>query len=677
MVASLMIGLLAMVQSLISPLALPAGPSPAATITALPFAAGQTAGNDGADVHGAYTYALDVEGAEVDVFIDVTMEASKADEQTADGVYQYYLFQYQMVVPTSAADLVVSDAQGSLEVGRESFDLDGFDIITIDLRRNLFYGQSTVLSVRYSLRDDLANFSLDSSVTAVIVNPASAGWFVFTDGGLDSWEVTIEAPAGFEPIDHPDFPNPFKRQPTEADGLLRMAGSGAGEGAFYFILLESEDGMEETVIDGPGTEIILRHWPGDETWTDQVISEIDTHLPNLTALIGMPWPEAPLTIQESAVPLSSTYAGWYLADKNLIVVGPRIDNLTVMHEIAHVWVNHDTLGDRWTIEGLASEFAALAVAGDSDRAENPPADATLDSELAHPLSDWQRQDPEVEAWDYGASWQLIRRLREEMGIEAFLDATRSAIEGATPYPGPGDTEVAAQRRSNVKYNYVDYLEQAAPELDLAPMVADWVDGGWNDSYEERANARQAYTALEADGAGWMPPLVVREAMAAWRFDEAVAAMAEAENLLDERDRVNEELSSSNLTVPATMEQRYEAAVDGADLAAVADDLDRNTQTVIALDQMGRDPGLIERVGMVGSGFDHDRQLAKALYTTGQFDQMEASAAAARTVVDSSRGRGLLRLGLGAVALAFAGFGLGLRRRSRRRRRRRQIATASA
>lgn len=632
-------------------------------VTPAPLSVAQAAGDDGARVHGEYSYVLDPDGSDVDVVVEIDIEATRPDERTDAGVYQYYLFEYQMVVPAAAVELDIADRSGSLSIRRNPFDVEGFDLVTVKLRSRVFYGQSTTVTARYSLPDDLANFRLESAETAVIVNPASAGWFVFTDGGLDSWQATIEAPDGYELISRPDYPSPFSRSDGAETSTTVLEASGASDGLFTFVLFEREAGMVEQSITAHGTDIVLRYWPGDEQWLDHVTGEIDDHLGSLRELIDRPWPDRELTIQESAVPLGSSYAGWYIEDENLIVIGPRIDDLTVLHEIAHVWINHRSLSDRWVIEGLASEFAALAVA------DGEPSEASLvslDDEVARPLSGWDSQDPEVESWEYDASWQLLRTIRSEIGTEAFLSAVRARLAGRSPYGDLADTSAGGSE----SFRLLDYFEQAAPDAALADMVATWVDGGWNESYEQRQAALKNYRSLQTDAGDWHPPLVVRNALATWSFDQAETAMSAATAVVKQRDDLADALVVAELDVPMALEQAFEQAASAEDVAEVGEQLVASGALVLELDSVDQSLSLVERFGLAGGGLDHDRQLVRALYTTGQFDEMNEASARLDDAVDAAERSGQRRIAGVGGGLLLLGAGGGLRRWRQRRSRRR-------
>ena len=73
----------------------------------------------------------------------------------------------------------------------------------------------------------------------------------------------------------------------------------------------------------------------------------------------------------------------------------------------------------------------------------------------------------------------------------------------------------------------------------------------------RAAARGSYDALESAGEEWTPPFAVREAMAAWRFDEAEARIDAALSVLDARDRIASTVAPLDLSVPGGLEVAYE------------------------------------------------------------------------------------------------------------------------
>jgi hypothetical protein len=186
--------------------------------------------------------------------------------------------------------------------------------------------------------------------------------------------------------------------------------------------------------------------------------------------------------------------------------------------------------------------------------------------------------------------------------------------GVTAYGGTDDTFVADVidwRRFTDVYELLGGIESTSDAIRLS------ADDDQRTELDRRAEALEAYRALETRAAPWPLPPLLRDAMATWRFDDVASIQDEVSDLVAARDEM--------VASAATAERVAEA---------------------LRLDTGDR--GLLSTLGMAGR--DADAQLARmqVLWVEGAFK--EAAAAADHLIEDyeSSVGRGTLRL-LGPLA----------------------------
>ena len=248
-------------------------------------------------------------------------------------------------------------------------------------------------------------------------------------------------------------------------------------------------------------------------------------VPVLEDLIGLDWPRSDDTeVIESNTPYLYGYAGWFEPVNGVIEIGDELDQNVILHELTHRWFNDQMFATRWINEGLAEELAAQAMAelgGDPEASKLPPA--------AHPghqpLNTWS--DPQLqsaateqqEAYGYAASYAVVHEVVDELGEDATRRVLRAAAADRIAYVG--DAEPERQVASASWRYFLDLVEELGGASEASERFeAVVVDEAGKDDLADRAEARERYADLEQAGKGWAAPLVVRRAMASWRFDEA-------------------------------------------------------------------------------------------------------------------------------------------------------------
>lgn len=636
------------------------------------------------DSSADYVYAVDLDRGLVEVRVELTVTADKPDVTTADRVFQYFYQGYNLLVPAEAEDLRVVDSNGTeLRFERTRADDADSDIVAIDFQRNIFFGQSARLTVRFTLPAGSAG-----SDNIARINPAYASFVAWTSPIIEQATVTVLLPAGFE--DRSTGPQPFD---IEIDaGQQRLVAADVDPETYYAVVsVANDDALEQDVvsltdglldpsltIDGESS-VRVRSWPGDEQWRRHVIDGVEKGLPQLVELVGQPWPIAgELTITESFSPYLYGYAGWYDPQTNVIEVGDERDEHVLYHELSHVWFNRDLFVERWITEGLADFYAAETVAaiGGSRPAPRPTSPTDPD---AIPLSQFDRpESPEEELWGYSASWALMEEVVAEIGVDGLAAVVEAAEERHQPYPGDGAPETVATVADWRRFLDLIENQQQVVEGPVTDLIEAWVlDGGGRPSegsLEDRLAARRRYFTLADIGDSWAPPSGVREAMMQWRFPNAQELMEGSESVLAVRDAIVEVIAPTGAELPDRLESHYEE-IDGdgalgelrTELAA-ADAAGAEVRQ--AHDLAAAERSLLQRIGLIGADVEAERVEAVAAFSAGELAAATREADEVDDIINGAGRNGLYRvavlLALLLLIAAVAWFVLLRPRRGRRR-----------
>ena len=156
-----------------------------------------------------------------------------------------------------------------------------------------------------------------------------------------------------------------------------------------------------------------------------------------------------------------------------------------------------------------------------------------------------------------------------------------------------------------------------------------VDEAGKDDLADRAEARERYADLEEAGRGWAAPLVVRRAMAGWRFDEATQLIERSEAVLDRRAQLARRARALGVGEPRTLEARYEGSERDLDVIDASLDGTQAALRALAAAEAAHDSssGPLAAIGGWFSSADDELADARAAFVAG--DSTEARAAAGR------------------------------------------------
>ncbi|MDH3301913.1 MAG: hypothetical protein OES24_15550 [Acidimicrobiia bacterium] len=651
-----------MLTSLLLALSLSGSP-----VVATPLADPVPVLDDDVEVVVDYDLSIDLVDAEIDVDMAVDITYTKPQEQDGNRILRYFMTEWHAFVPSSAEGITVSDPDGPLSYTTDSVEHPGLVLVKVDFRRNLSSGESLALAMSYSLPSEPPPVELGETVELiledqVVVNDAAVAWAFYSDPRADLWTAEFTLPPGFvEPLDD----DVWRRR----DGTSVLEASG-DEFVYDFVVIENDRAMSETVVPFDGHEITVRYWPDDMAWRDRVSEQITVNLPALIELTGANWPDRPVVVQQSARTLGTSYGGWYTSSDNRITIGRSINPELVLHELSHVWFQYEHLADRWLIEGLADEFAALAGRGPTGGTEPQ---VSLDDDVAFPLGGWV--DPpsiddtttarlEAERWAYQAAWHVTRTTRKTIGADAFTDVTRSVLGGTRSYPGPDGSVGADDAAPRTWREFLDLAsDHATDEPELAELYAAWVEGWWSDRFEQRSVTRQRYEALRDRFDGVVLPAAVRRPMRDWDFETADEAIDATERFLDHMEPLRGELADRGLSLPYDFDARFARFATADEMTAYRTDVVTAGEDLIRLlDRLDSLDGW-QRIGLIGTDVDVTRTSAIDAFTAGDFFQAARQVGDGGSQLDQARRQGVVRMivACSILPVVLGGF-LWLRRR---------------
>ena len=439
------------------------------------------------------------------------------------------------------------------------------------------------------------------------------------------------------------------------------------------------DGRRSSTVGDATAILVLRAWSDDEGWRARVGDLFGRALTVLGAEIGAPWPFAgQLTVEETLVRASGGFAGTFDPAAALVQVGHTASTGVILHEAAHGWFNGGLVADRWIAEAFASYYAERAAA-ELDLAIDSPELAGVPLEAALPLNAWRAAGAATATEDdygFAASLALAREIAALVGDDVLRETWIAAAAGLPAYqPGPA-TGGPAPEAGAAPPDWRALLDLLEDRVDPATGVAlerlwrRWVirpdDAALLDV---RADARDAYAAAMHAAAPWTLPRSIRDTMRTWQYDAALRLIDDAGAVLAQRDVVVASAAAAGLTSPDLLRRAFEGD-DGLAVAAA--------QAAAELTVIGRiqavaaerivDPGLVDRLGLIGVDPDGSLGAARAAFETGDLDGAMAAAADAeaawQAVPDVARGRIVSTVLLALAVLLLAGL---VRQRRRPRR----------
>jgi hypothetical protein len=610
-------------------------------------------------------YDVQPEAGRIQVTLDMVVANDLADTRTK----RYYFDHAFLSVLPGASAVEVSGAGPGTPRASISSRTATHTVIRLDLGRRLYSGRSAAYRLVFDLVDRGGLPTRDIRVgTSLVSFPVWAYATASTPGST----VRVVFPEGYRvEVESGDIPPPT----TDAAGrVVFRTGELSKPLAFYAYLVADRpatfaERTESTSVGSTPVDITVRGWADDAAWSERVGGLVARALPVLSERIGLPWRrDGGLIVQESVSRSTGGYAGLFDPAAGQVEIAYDAGDDVVLHEAAHAWFNGTLLADRWANEAFASYYgleagAALKVAA--------PAARPADLETGRiPLNAWGpvgTEDDATERYAYAASLDLARAIAERAGPEALRAVWADAAAHVGAYQPPPTAGLAASVPGAVPDGpeTVDGAPDWRALLDLlAAHSATSFDDLWRTwvarqrdlpVLDARNDAREHYDAVIAEAEDWRLPRTVRDAMRAWRFDEATRLLDDASTILEQRAVIGARAAASGLAVPDTLRVAFESPDGFAGAALEAgtqlDVLSRFDAAVAA-----RPPAtdLVADIGLLGASPDDDLDRAGALFESGD---MTGSAAAIRSATsawvsagDVGRGRLVSSAILGVAAL---------------------------
>jgi len=631
----------------------------------------------------ATTYRVDAAKAAIHVTMDVSATNLKPNTATKYFYYDKLSFGIQ------AEARSVKATQGGRRLAVSTRSSDGYRQIEIKTPRLLFR-QTNKTRITFDLPSGEPRST--SPIRVGRAHVAFTAW-VWGDPGLA--DVRIVMPRQFTG-DVQAWPEDTKDPlfSTSKDGQLTYAADDIDDPNRWYATIEASDrdALTDVPIGLTQEEVSIHAWPEDPEWLERVSAVLETGLPELEASIGLPWPvDDELGVTEVTSSELSGYAGLYDSADDEIEISEELDDHVIIHEAAHAWFNRDLFVQRWITEGLADEYASHIVSASGGTSVTGP-DRVFPESLGHfRLNAWpppSRIDEDTEATEdfgYDASWTVIHEIVNEVTEARMREVFKAAAARTTTYVGAGPAETSTFTVADWR-RFLDLVEDVGGSTKAGDLIEDWVvTESEEPELVERAAARKRYTALLDGGEDWLPGILIRKPMTDWRFDEAEAAMAEAESVLAARDDLRAETAELGLAFPAGLEPVYETADSADDLDTLDVRIDTWLRAAAAV-RSARDALLAERaplvaVGLIGTTPDTAYAAALAAFAAGDDSAAVAGSSATLTVLAGAeaigRERAIIVGAAVAVALLLLLLVVAIWLRRRRRARAMRVAALAA
>ena len=602
------------------------------------------------------TYDVQPASRRIGVTVDVTFTNTTPDPEGQFSVFD----EVKLAIHDEATEVAATDEQGEMTVAVAVED--GVNVATVALREPLRYESAATLSLAYTLPD---------TDGALRVRPSLVTFPVWSFG--TSGEVRVRIPEGYEV--HLDG------DPLSSRGGELVSGPVADPSqwlALVTALTEPEYTSFEAAVplSGGTADLEVRAFADDEAWGERTIALVERALPLLEEEIGLPYPGIGELVLIESVALNATGIGEEPTEfGSEISIAYDEPPFTTVHQLSHVWLSETLIGARWIREGMASELAErIAARVEVELPYDPAAAVTERAAAAFALDTWAADaGPDAEAYAYAASWQVIREIRDRIGVDALRTALARVAASVGPYqlgeippaaPGENGTPPSVPLTTR---SFLDHLE-AVGKTDMTDIfrarVLTEADVAMLDA---RAAARAEFDALVTAADGWGAPDPVAGAMTAWSFDDATAQIAAATDWLGERDALLAQLSAAGLSAPDRLRDAYRAHGGGADAQAeLSAEREVASSYVETADEVNAERTFVERVGLVG-GADPAQllRLANGRFAEGDLRGSVDALRELQQLLASAEAAGIARLASAVliVVVLLVGAALLFRRRA--------------
>ena len=623
--------------------------------------------DDGLSASATSRYVLDARRTTVEASVSIELRNVAPD----DGDVFYYFDAFAVPVPAGARSVRARSDGSTLDVSLRRTEDPSTRLARISFP-DLLFGRSRTIELTFEVPGEPPR-----SADSTRVGPGYATFAVYGVGDPGRSAVEVVAPSSMR------FDATSDEFTAAENGTTTTHTSSAtdSEGGFWAVVsLRDPTAVDERAVDVAGTSLLLSGYPDDTRWLDFVAARVVEGIPALERLVATPWPGGLERIREDASPTLRGYDGWFDPSDDEIVIGERLDEDLLFHELSHAWVSGESFDQRWVSEGLAQVLAERAVAATGGTPREQPQVSRGDSD-AVALNAWGAsagsRSADVDAYAYPAAHAATTALLGELDDAQLAAVAAAGIRGERAYDPPGTPDAEGGRTSWQRW--LDLLQGRAGVAGAPQVFARWAL-----TEEEQAllaprdQARAAYAQLdEADGS-WLPPEGLRDAMTAWDFERAAVVQGRVAPLAPAVSDVQDAARRAGLDVPDEVRSMWETAEQDEQYAALARSLPVAATTVRAVGRAravaAQDRGPLSELGASILGVDDRAADALALLEEGRLDAASDAASDATGRADRAV---LVGLALPVVALLVLVVGLLAGRRVAARRRRRWAARPGA
>ncbi len=561
---------------------------------------------------------------------------------------------YPLPILRGASDLSATSSAGApLAVTLEDSSPGPLVTAVVGFDRMLFYQETYGFTLAYSLsaaREESLLVTPYYTFVPVIASGDDVTVEVATPA-QDGWDVNLE------PVDCDQSGAAFTCADSRSIYLAAFAEVSRPDATGNISL--------DLSLSQKDISLTITYFRGEEAWAQHLQDLLAGALPLIEQLYGFPYsgPFA-VNVAERGRQVILGYEGLTACDAQTacdVAVSPIADDYTVLHEMAHLW--SDIYDRRWLAEGFA-EFIAHGTAARLTpgllQGEPPVREA---SGLDLRLDDW------------GDVTSIIAASEEERLIEdAGYDLSLRFLNILEETVGPGvlqgvNAAIAAGGQRAESRLFMDVLEDTGGQ-NLDELFAQWVfPDSFRPTLDARRRARDRLAALtaraEAEGLSQDIPQAIQGDVAAWKFDEALAALDRAEAALATYAQVKDGLAglrsdveAADLAFPESIDAagaRWDFEAVRLSVAAASEALDAYTAARARVDGPR---SLWERLGLLGSDPDGSLDEAAHAFRRGDFQAAADKADDAANAVDSASRNALIRLAIVLAVLAGVAAAVG-------------------
>ncbi|MGH2463436.1 MAG: hypothetical protein ACRDFZ_07440 [Candidatus Limnocylindria bacterium] len=638
----------------------------AALATAAPIGPSVVRAGGGLVTVTSALYQVQPDLARVHVTIDAVSTSYEAD--TPEG--QIYYSGLTVSVPPGSSSVVATS--GGSQLATTVTNTTDATRIEIRFSTAVFYRQSYAYRITFDMVDAGGaadrDFRIGRSVAAFPV------WAFGSDGSSGN-SVAVVLPATFTPS---VYGGPLS-ETIQSDGSVRLAATVTDSLTWFAYVTAERPGLFTSIpftltVGDEEASVIIRAWDDDPEWAARTQELLIDGLPALQDLIGLPWAVfGDLKVEESANRLGD-YAGIYNSLTEKINVRYDADATVTLHEAAHIWFNDSLFRDRWIGEAWAEFYAARSAEAIGVTGE---IFVLTDDLLAVqiPLNDWAGigfEDLDVEAFAYAASYHLAELIYERTDLEALRAVWRAADDGEMAYQpvhATGSPRKGVALTQEGWQRLLDLLEERTGTA-YDDLWSEWVvNEAQQTDLTERAETRALYfEGVEAAG-DWELPELIRYDLSSWQFDDVVAELEMADEVLARADAIADLAADLDLTPPDHLQDAFEG--NGGLDAAISEGQSELTalETIEeATRELAADSGFVAWVGLLFAEPGVELEAARDAWESGESDTARFKARGILATLDEADDRGGERLAVTGGVLLVAGTGGALiwRRRSRPR-----------